>query len=83
MKLYFSPGACSLAPHIVLREAGFEFTPVLASTKTKKLADGSDFLAINSKGQVPVLELDDGDGPLQQAPFRCLKRLRRKYWPMS
>lgn len=61
MKLYYSPGACSLAPHIVLREAGFDFTPVLASTKSKKLADGTDFLTINSKGQVPVLELDDGE----------------------
>ncbi|MGA0611243.1 glutathione transferase GstA [Caldimonas sp. KR1-144] len=60
MKLYFSPGACSLSPHIVLHETGLPFTPVFASTKTKKLADGSDFYAINPKGQVPVLELDDG-----------------------
>jgi glutathione S-transferase len=60
MKLYYSPGACSLSPHIVLREAGLEFTPVLASTKTHKLADGSDFYAINPKGYVPLLELDDG-----------------------
>jgi glutathione S-transferase len=60
MKLYYSPGACSLSPHIVLREAGLDFEPVLASTKTKKLADGSDFRLINPKGQVPVLELDDG-----------------------
>ena len=60
MKLYFSPGACSLSPHIVLHEAGLAFTPVFASTKTKKLADGSDFNAINPKSQVPVLELDDG-----------------------
>jgi glutathione S-transferase len=59
-KLYYSPGACSLSPHIVLREAGLPFSLVLASTKTKKLADGSDYLAINSKGYVPMLELDDG-----------------------
>lgn len=59
-KLYYSPGACSLSPHIVLREAGLPFQLVMASTKTKKLADGSDFLAINPKGQVPLLELDDG-----------------------
>jgi len=59
-KLYYSPGACSLSPHIVLREAGLPFTLVLASTKTKKLADGSDYLGINPKGQVPLLELDDG-----------------------
>lgn len=61
MKLYYSPGACSLSPHIALREAGLPFELVLASTKTKKLADGSDFFAINSKGSVPVLELDNGE----------------------
>ncbi|MCU0773733.1 MAG: glutathione S-transferase N-terminal domain-containing protein [Ideonella sp.] len=61
MKLYYSPGACSLSPHIALREAGLAFTPVIASTKTKKLADGSDYLAVNPKGQVPVLELDNGE----------------------
>ncbi|MFM2119445.1 MAG: hypothetical protein RL722_913 [Pseudomonadota bacterium] len=61
MKLYYSPGACSLSPHIVLREAGIPFELVLASTKTKKLADGSDYLAINPKGQVPLLELDGGE----------------------
>ena len=59
-KLYYSPGACSLSPHIALREAGLPFDLVLASTKTKKLADGSDYLGINPKGQVPLLELDDG-----------------------
>jgi glutathione S-transferase len=70
MKLFYSPGACSLAPHIALREAGLPFDLVLASTKTKKLADGSDFLAINPKGQVPLLELDNGErlseGPVIQ-----------------
>jgi glutathione S-transferase len=60
MKLYYSPGACSLSPHIVLREAGLAFTPVLASTKTHKLADGTDYYGINPKGYVPLLELDDG-----------------------
>jgi glutathione S-transferase len=60
MKLYYSPGACSLSPHIVLREAGLDFDLALASTKTKTLADGSDFYQVNPKGQVPVLELDDG-----------------------
>ena len=67
-KLYYSPGACSLSPHIALREAGLPFDLALASTKTKKLADGSDFYAINSKGYVPVLELADGqrltEGPV-------------------
>ena len=60
MKLYYSPGACSLSPHIVLREAGLPFTPVMASTKTHKLADGTDYYTINPKGYVPLLELDDG-----------------------
>ena len=60
MKLYYSPGACSLSPHIVLREAGLPFQLATASTKTKKLADGSDYLTINPLGYVPLLELDDG-----------------------
>jgi len=60
MKLYYSPGACSLSPHIVLREAGLAFEPVLAPTKTHKLPDGSDYYAINPLGYVPMLELDDG-----------------------
>ncbi|AVO49344.1 glutathione transferase GstA [Melaminivora suipulveris] len=60
MKLYYSPGACSLSPHIVLHEAGLAYTPVLASTKSHKLQDGTDFYTINPLGYVPVLELDDG-----------------------
>ncbi|MEF7616801.1 glutathione transferase GstA [Aquincola sp. MAHUQ-54] len=60
MKLYYSPGACSLSPHIVLHEAGLAFEPVLASTKTHRLADGTDYYTINPKGYVPLLELDDG-----------------------
>lgn len=60
MKLYYSPAACSLSPHIVLREAGLAFTPVLASTKTHKLQDGTDYYGINPLGYVPMLELDDG-----------------------
>src|SRR3954464_4566758 len=61
MKLYYSPGACSLSPHIVLREAGLAFEPVLASTKTHQLADGTDYYTINPKGYVPLLELDTGE----------------------
>lgn len=60
MKLFYSPGACSLSPHIALREAGLAFEPVLASTKTHKLPDGSDYYAFNPLGYVPLLELDDG-----------------------
>jgi len=61
MKLYYSPGTCSLSPHIVLREAGLAFEPVLASTKTHQLADGTDYYTINAKGYVPLLELDTGE----------------------
>ncbi len=61
MKLYYSPGACSLSPHIVLRESGLAFEPVLASTKTHKLQDGTDYYGINPKGYVPLLELDNGE----------------------
>ncbi|WBY00025.1 glutathione transferase GstA [Ramlibacter tataouinensis] len=60
MKLYYSPGACSLSPHIVLREAGLAFELVLASTKTHQLQDGTDYYGINPLGYVPLLELDDG-----------------------
>jgi glutathione S-transferase len=60
MKLYYSPGACSLSPHIVLREAGLAFEPVMAPTKTHKLQDGTDYYSINPLGYVPMLELDDG-----------------------
>ncbi|MGY4831584.1 glutathione transferase GstA [Sphaerotilaceae bacterium SBD11-9] len=61
MKLYYSPGACSLSPHIALRESGLPFEPVLASTKTHKLQDGTDYYSINPKGYVPLLELDNGE----------------------
>jgi len=60
MKLYFTPGACSMSPHIALREAGLVFTPVKVNLKDHRLDDGSDFYAVNAKGYVPVLELDDG-----------------------
>jgi glutathione S-transferase len=61
MKLYYSPGACSLSPHLVLHEAGLPFQAVLASTKTHKLQDGTDFYTLNPKGYVPLLELDNGE----------------------
>ncbi len=60
MKLYYSPGACSLSPHIALEEAGLAYEAVAAPTKTHKLADGTDYYSINPLGYVPLLELDDG-----------------------
>ena len=82
MKLYYSPGAWSLSPHIVLREAGIAFEPMLATTKTHKLQDGTDYYTINPLGYVPMLELDDGarlrEGPAivqyiaDQAPTKNL-----------
>jgi glutathione S-transferase len=82
MKLYYSPGACSLSPHIALREAGLAFEPVLASTKSHKLQDGTDYYTLNPLGYVPLLELDDGtrlrEGPAivqyiaDQAPLKNL-----------
>lgn len=60
MKLYYSPGACSLSPHITLHEAGLKFEHVLAPTKTHQLQDGTDYYSINPLGYVPLLELDDG-----------------------
>src|ERR1700693_2360334 len=61
MKLYFSPGACSLSPHIVLRETGLAFELEQVDLRAKKTKSGADFLQVNPKGQVPVLALDDGD----------------------
>ena len=68
MKLYYMPAACSLSVQITLHELGLPYTKVLVDSQTKKLADGSDYLAINPRGQVPLLELDDGtrltEGPV-------------------
>ena len=60
MKLYYSPGACSLATHIALKESGLSFEAIAAPTKTHKLADGTDYYSINPLGYVPYLVLDDG-----------------------
>lgn len=60
MKLFYKPGACSFSPHIVLREAGVDFTLVKVDLMTKRLENGDDYFAINPKGQVPALQLDDG-----------------------
>lgn len=60
MKLYYKAGACSLSPHIALLEAGLDFELEAVDLKTKLTASGADFTAINSKGYVPALVLDNG-----------------------
>ena len=68
MQLYFAPGACSLASHIIVRETGLPVDLKRTDVKTKKLEDGADYFAVNSKGAVPALRLDDGqvltEGPV-------------------
>ena len=60
MKLYFTPGACSPSPHIVLREAGIDADLEQVDLKTKKTKSGTDYTTVNPKGQVPTLMLDNG-----------------------
>ncbi len=68
MKLYYSPGACSLSPHIALLEAGLPYDLVKVDLRAKKLENGDDYLKVNPKGQVPALGMDDGqlvtEGPV-------------------
>ena len=61
MKLYYSPGACSLSPHIALLEAGLAHDLVKVDLRAKKLENGDDYLKVNPKGQVPALMLDNGE----------------------
>lgn len=61
MKLYYSPGACSLSPHIALLEAGLPYELVKVDLRAKKLENGDDYLKVNPKGQVPALQLDSGE----------------------
>ena len=67
MKLYYSPAACSLSPHIALRESGVSFELEQVDLKTKKTNSGADFLKVNPKGYVPVLQLDDGQSLTEAA----------------
>ncbi len=67
MKLYYSPGACSLSPHIALHESGLAHEAIAAPTKTHKLPDGSDYYKVNPLGYVPYLVLDDGTA-LREGP---------------
>ena len=60
LKLFYSPGACSLSPHIALLEAGIPFTLSKVDLKNKKVESGEDFNAVNGKGYVPALQLDNG-----------------------
>lgn len=60
MKLFIKPGACSLSPHIVLRESGLDFSVTRVDLASKRTEHGEDYLTINPKGQVPALLLDDG-----------------------
>jgi glutathione S-transferase len=61
MKLYYSPGACSLSPHIVLNEGGFEYDLEKVNLGKHQTADGGDFYQVNPKGYVPTLKLDNGE----------------------
>jgi glutathione S-transferase len=61
MRLFYAPGACSLAPHIVVREAGLDVALDKVDTRTKRTTDGRDYRQINPQGSVPAIELDNGE----------------------
>ena len=86
MKLYYTPGACSLSPHIALLEADLPYELVKVDIRAKKLENGEDYLKVNPKGQVPALGLDSGEivteGPVivqmiaDKAPAKALAPAR-------
>jgi glutathione S-transferase len=78
MKLYYAKGACSLAPHIVFREAGLPFTLERVDLGTHQLASGEDYYTISPRGQVPLLELDDGQR-ITEGPVICQYIAERAY----
>jgi glutathione S-transferase len=86
MKLYYASGACSLAPHIILREAQLPFSVEKVDTKTHKTEHGVDYYTINPKGYVPLLELDSGErlteGPII-AQYICDKAGRQDLMPAA
>jgi glutathione S-transferase len=71
MKLYLTPGACSLADHIALHEAGLEFERIRVDLRTKRTESGDDFGAVNPKGYVPALLLDDGQLLTENVAILC------------
>ncbi len=92
MKLYYNPGACSLAPHILLQESKAKFTIEKVDLKNKTTEKGEDFRKINPKGYVPTLKLDNGEvlteGPaiMQYIPIRPLQPSLRQLpaqWPVT
>ncbi len=95
MKLYYSPGACSLSPHIALLEAGLPYDLVKVDLKAKKLENGDDYLKVNPKGQVPALALDlPATAPSAtncrngsiSSPRNCTRtsaRCSARCWPMT
>ena len=74
MKLYFSPGACSLSPHIVLREIGMKFDLEQVNNQEKKTKSGMDYWGINAKGQVPAGRLGHPDEFGDLVAFLCSER---------
>jgi len=96
MKLYFASGACSFAPHVVLQELGVAYDLARVNNRSKRTSDGVDFLAVNPKGYIAALQLDNGEvlteGPtllqylgdlkpdLGLAPEGGLPRLRSQEW---